>query len=83
LIDLRLFGSRARGDAAPDSDFDVFVVVGDDRVSAEDQLIDIAFDEVYRRPAGHEYTEHRTVGPGSSLQLPGPVDRPIATDDIL
>ena len=39
--------------------------------------------EVYRRPAGHEYTEHRTVGPGSSLQLPGPVDRPVATDDIL
>ena len=26
-LDIRVFGSRARGDAAPDSDLDVFVVV--------------------------------------------------------
>ena len=39
--------------------------------------------EVYRRPAGREYSEHLTVVPGSSLQLPGLVDLSIATDAIL
>ena len=41
---LKLFGSRARGDAAPDSDIDVLVVVHANRVGAEDAVIDIAFD---------------------------------------
>jgi predicted nucleotidyltransferase len=44
LQELRLFGSKARGDARPDSDIDVLVVVGDDRVRAEDLAVDIAFD---------------------------------------
>lgn len=44
LAELRLFGSRARGDAAADSDIDVLVVVAGDRVEAEDRAIDIAFD---------------------------------------
>jgi predicted nucleotidyltransferase len=44
LIEMRLFGSKARGDAAPDSDLDVLVVVARDRVSAEDRILDIAFD---------------------------------------
>ena len=44
LRELRLFGSKARGDARPDSDLDVLVVVAGDRVSAEDRAIDIAFD---------------------------------------
>ena len=44
LRELRLFGSKARGDARPDSDLDVLVVVASDRVSAEDRAIDIAFD---------------------------------------
>lgn len=46
LIDLRLFGSVARGDASPDSDIDVLVVVQPDerRVALENQIIDIAFD---------------------------------------
>ena len=44
LRDLRLFGSKARGDARPDSDLDVLVVVAGDRVDAEDRAIDIAFD---------------------------------------
>jgi predicted nucleotidyltransferase len=46
LVDLRLFGSVARGDDAPDSDIDVFVVVQPDeqRVSLENQIIDLAFD---------------------------------------
>jgi predicted nucleotidyltransferase len=44
LRELRLFGSKARGDSRPDSDLDVLVVVADDRVRAEDLAIDIAFD---------------------------------------
>jgi len=44
LRDLRLFGSKARGDAGADSDLDVLVVVETDRVRAEDLAIDIAFD---------------------------------------
>jgi predicted nucleotidyltransferase len=44
LRDLRLFGSKARGDFQPGSDLDVLVVVTDGRVRAEDLAIDIAFD---------------------------------------
>jgi len=46
LLDLRLFGSEARGDARPDSDLDILVVVQPDRERAalEDRVIDIAFD---------------------------------------
>ena len=46
LVDLRLFGSVARGDARPDSDIDVLVVVQphDQRRQIENQVVDIAFD---------------------------------------
>jgi uncharacterized protein len=44
VVEMRLFGSRARGDAATDSDIDVLVVVRGDRVEAEDRVIDLAFD---------------------------------------
>jgi predicted nucleotidyltransferase len=39
-------GSEARGEAGPDSDLDVLVVVQPDaeRVALEDRIIDIAFD---------------------------------------
>jgi uncharacterized protein len=42
--DVRLFGSKARGDARADSDLDVLVVVEGGRVRAEDLAVDIAFD---------------------------------------
>ena len=47
LRELRLFGSKARGDARPDSNLDVLMVVDDGRVRAEDLAIDIAFDMTF------------------------------------
>jgi predicted nucleotidyltransferase len=46
IVDLRLFGSEARGQATPESDIDVLVVVQpDDRfVALETRVVDIAFD---------------------------------------
>jgi predicted nucleotidyltransferase len=46
ILDIRLFGSEARGEASPESDIDVLIVVQPDeaRVSLEDRIIDIAFD---------------------------------------
>ena len=46
IVDLRLFGSEARGQASPESDIDVLVVVQPDaeRVALETRIVDIAFD---------------------------------------
>ena len=46
LLDVRLFGSEARGEATPESDIDVLIVVQPDadRVRLEDRIIDLAFD---------------------------------------
>ena len=46
IVDLRLFGSEARGQASPESDIDVLVVVqpDDERVALETRIVDIAFD---------------------------------------
>lgn len=44
LLALKLFGSKARGDAEPDSDIDVLVEVMDARVEVEDAVLAIAFD---------------------------------------
>jgi predicted nucleotidyltransferase len=55
LVDLRLYGSKARGDAAPDSDIDVAVITEAANGDVEDLVIDIAFDidlafDVYLSP---------------------------------
>lgn len=39
-----LFGSRARGDGAPDSDIDVMVVVAEENRELRKALLDIAYD---------------------------------------
>ena len=44
LVELRLFGSKARGDAAPDSDIDVAVLVDHPDVADRETLIDLATD---------------------------------------
>jgi predicted nucleotidyltransferase len=44
LLSLRLFGSRARGDAAPDSDADVVVVVRGLDDAGRALAIDLAFE---------------------------------------
>ncbi len=46
VLDARLYGSEARGDATPESDIDVLVVVqpDDQRSNLQDRIVDIAFD---------------------------------------
>src|SRR5206468_12389224 len=46
IIDVRLFGSEARGQATAESDIDVLVVVepDDQRAALETRVVDIAFD---------------------------------------
>ena len=44
LIELRLFGSKARGDDRPDSDVDVLVITADDNWHIRDKVYDIVTD---------------------------------------
>jgi predicted nucleotidyltransferase len=41
---IKLFGSRARGDAQPDSDYDVLVVIEKDDFDLSEQIGSIAYD---------------------------------------
>jgi predicted nucleotidyltransferase len=57
VVDLRLFGSKARGDDDPESDLDVLIIVrpGLPVAAVQDRLVDLAFDvnlanEVYISP---------------------------------
>ena len=43
LVALKLFGSHARGEAAPDSDLDVLVAVEEASPALENQILDLAF----------------------------------------
>ena len=63
LVEVRLFGSEARGEATEESDIDVLVVVQPDtsRVPLEDRIIDLAFDVNLDRGV---YISPRVVTPG-------------------
>ena len=55
LVALKLFGSKATGRAAPDSDIDVLVEINEAGATVEDQVLDVAFEvnvahEVYISP---------------------------------
>jgi predicted nucleotidyltransferase len=63
LVDLRLFGSVARGDAHPESDIDILVVVrpDDERTRLEREVVDIAFDVNLQHDV---YISPRVLTPG-------------------
>lgn len=44
VLDLRVFGSRARGDAAPDSDLDVFIEVEEFTPELRRRISEIAWE---------------------------------------
>lgn len=44
VLDIRLFGSKATGRDAPDSDIDILVVVAEARPEVEERILAIAFD---------------------------------------
>lgn len=44
FVEMRLFGSKARGDDHPDSDIDVLVIVSSDDWHIRDKVYDIATD---------------------------------------
>lgn len=43
LLDFRIFGSKARGEAAPDSDIDVMIEIEDYNPVSESEIDDIVF----------------------------------------
>ena len=44
LVALKLFGSHARGEATPDSDLDVLVLVDEAKPALENAVLDLAFE---------------------------------------
>jgi predicted nucleotidyltransferase len=44
VLDLRVFGSRARGDAAPDSDLDVFIELEETTPESRQRISEIAWE---------------------------------------
>jgi uncharacterized protein len=49
IVNLKLFGSKARGDDRPDSDMDVLVIVATDDWHIRDAVYDVATDILLQR----------------------------------
>lgn len=49
LMEIRLFGSKARGDDRPDSDIDLLVIVATDDWHIRDKVYDVATDILLQR----------------------------------
>lgn len=69
LIDLRVFGSRARGDADPDSDLDVFIELETITPEARQTISDVAWEVGYAHDrvistvvVTREQLEHGPIG---------------------
>ncbi len=60
LKELVLFGSRARGDARPDSDYDVLVVVDERSSALRNRLLDVEVD-LLTRDGAHFASLFRSV----------------------
>jgi len=51
LRELWLFGSRARGEARPDSDYDLLVLVDHDTTDLRDRILDVQVEMLNRHDA--------------------------------
>jgi predicted nucleotidyltransferase len=53
LVDFKVFGSRARGDATTDSDMDVFIELESHDKVLEEKILDIAWEVGYHNGCIH------------------------------
>jgi len=59
ILEIRVFGSRARGQATPESDLDVLVVTLHDDYHLSDRIIDLACDLLLKH---HIYISPKVIG---------------------
>lgn len=65
VLDLRVFGSRARGEAAPDSDLDVFIELEKCTPELRQRISEIAWEVGFEMEG-----QHFSAGPPSAYCIP-------------